>query len=218
MTLKKRGLVGLTAVVAGAWYVAGVASGQSPAEGAGATTQPAQQQATGQVSGAVDPARAAAAEELLVALKVKDNLQNGIDQLVDAQVRVNPALGQFRETFRNFIQKYMSWDALRNDLVGIYSTEFSEAELKELSAFFGTPAGQKFAEKQQTLNLRTAMLTQQRIQQHLPELQQAIQAKAEELQKQSGGGLGGPGGGGLGGPGTAPATPPTAPATPPTGN
>ena len=43
-----------------------------------------------------------------------------------------------------FIKKYVGWDALRTDVENIYMLHFSEEEIRELIAFYQSPAGKKF--------------------------------------------------------------------------
>jgi hypothetical protein len=79
---------------------------------------------------------------------------------------------------KSFLGKYMSWPSLKDDMVKIYMTEFTEPELKELTAFYNTPLGKKTVQKMPALMAKGAEMGQKRVQEHLPELQAAIQAKA----------------------------------------
>ena len=120
----------------------------------------------------------AAAEALLNLMDMDSLLNQSIDQMLDMQVKQNPAIGQYKAQMKTFLSKYMSWASMKEDMIKIYTDEFSEQELKELLAFYQTPLGKKTVQKMPKLMAKGAELGQQRVQQHLPELQQAIQEQA----------------------------------------
>jgi hypothetical protein len=119
------------------------------------------------------------AAEALLNLMDMDNLMNeSIDQMLEMQVKQNPAIGPFKDEMKKFLSKYMSWSTMKGDMVKIYMAEFTEQELKELLAFYQTPLGKKTVAKMPKLMAKGAELGQQRVQEHLPELQKAIQERA----------------------------------------
>jgi len=120
----------------------------------------------------------AATEQLLSLMDMEKVMQQSVDQMLAIQVKQNPAMGQFEGQMRAFLNKYMSWASVKEDMVKIYMTEFTEPEIKELIAFYQTPVGKKTVQKLPSLLQKSAELSQQRMQQHLPELQQAIQSAA----------------------------------------
>ena len=119
-----------------------------------------------------------AAEALLGLMDMDKLMSESIDQMLEMQVKQNPAIGQFKDEMKKFLSKYMSWAAMKDDMVKIYASEFTEQELKELLAFYQTPLGKKTVQKMPKLMAKGAELGQQRVQQHLPELQQSIQESA----------------------------------------
>ena len=62
---------------------------------------------------APDPARTKAAEELLVAMKMEETFQQGIDTMIKTQLDSEPLLVQFEDILRNFARKYLSWTAVK---------------------------------------------------------------------------------------------------------
>jgi uncharacterized protein len=127
---------------------------------------------------ASDATHRAAAEALLNLMDMDNLMSQSIDQMLDMQVKQNPAIGQFKDQMKTFLAKYMSWASMKEDMIKIYTDEFTEQELKELLAFYQTPLGKKTVQKMPKLMAKGAELGQQRVQQHLPELQQAIQEQA----------------------------------------
>jgi hypothetical protein len=119
-----------------------------------------------------------AAESLLSLMDMDKLMSESIDQMLEMQVKQNPAIGQFKDEMKKFLSKYMSWAAMKDDMVKIYASEFTEQELKELLAFYQTPLGRKTVAKMPKLMAKGAELGQQRVQEHLPELQKAIQEQA----------------------------------------
>lgn len=134
--------------------------------------------------GQMTPARATeqthrqAAEALLDLMDMDKLMSESIDQMLEMQVKQNPAIGPFKEEMKKFLSKYMSWASMKEDMVKIYTAEFTEQELKELLAFYQTPLGKKTVAKMPKLMAKGAELGQQRVQEHLPELQKAIQEQA----------------------------------------
>ena len=122
----------------------------------------------------------AAAMELLETMKLDQLLTQTIDTMLDAQVQQNPQIAPYKKVMKDFFKKYMSWAALKDDMAALYAEEFSAGELKELTAFYKTPLGQKLASKQGQLMTKGAALGQRRVQEHMPELQQAIAAEAQK--------------------------------------
>lgn len=124
----------------------------------------------------------AAAVRLLDAMDMETMLGQSIDASLDARLKQNPELGPYREVFRAFLAKHMSYGVLKVQLSEIYASELSAAELDAAAEFYRTPAGRKFMEKMPTLFAKGIELGQKSVQDHLPELQDAIKAEAERLQ------------------------------------
>jgi hypothetical protein len=123
-----------------------------------------------------------AAVELLDLMEQKRTLDAGINTMLDVQIQANPSLSELRPVMRTFLQKYMSWDAIKDEIGRIYVEAFSEAELRELIAFYKTPIGRKSVKLMPKLMEQGAQIGAKRVQEHMPELQQKIQ---EHLSKKA---------------------------------
>ncbi|MDQ6623687.1 MAG: DUF2059 domain-containing protein [Verrucomicrobiota bacterium] len=130
------------------------------------------------VARADEASHRAAAEQLLGLMGMETLLTQSVDQMLAMQVRQNPAIAPYQKEMKDFLGKYMSWASLKDDMVKIYTDEFTEQELKELTAFYQTPLGKKTVQKMPALMAKGAEMGQKRVQEHLPELQAAIAAKA----------------------------------------
>jgi len=127
--------------------------------------------------------RAAAANELLVTVKMEKILADSTEQMVQLQIQQNPAIEPYREVMRRFLAKYMSWEGLKGDFVRIYAEEFTEQELRDLIAFYRTPTGIKFITKMPGLMSKGAQIGSQRVQQNAAELKEMMRMADEERRK-----------------------------------
>lgn len=121
----------------------------------------------------------ASAETLLSAMDMENMMVQSIDQMLQMQIKQNPAIAQFEPQMRAFLSKYMSWAGMKEEMVKLYVTEFTESELKELVAFYQTPVGKKAIQKMPALMAKGAEIGQKKVQEHMPELQASIQAAVE---------------------------------------
>ncbi|MFL6595845.1 MAG: DUF2059 domain-containing protein [Chthoniobacterales bacterium] len=160
------------------------------------------------IARADDASHKAAAESLLNLMGMESLLSQSIDQMLQMQVKQNPAIAPYQAEMKNFLGKYMSWPSMKDDMVKIYMEEFTEQELKELTAFYQTPLGKKTVQRMPALMSKGAEMGQKRVQEHLPELQAAIAAKGAPAA---------PAAGAAPGAAAAAPTPATAPASTPAG-
>jgi hypothetical protein len=121
-----------------------------------------------------------AVEELLQVMHMQQILSQSTDVMLKAQIEVNPQLKQFEDVMRQFMTKYLSWESVKPGMVQLYAEAFTEPELRELTTFYRTPLGQKTVVKMPELFQKGAALGQKAIQDHLPELQEAIAKKMKE--------------------------------------
>ncbi len=125
----------------------------------------------------------AAAEELLEAMGMETMLSQSIEGLLAIHLQQNPDLRPYQQTVLEFFHRHMSWQNLREDFVAIYSQEFSQEELVELTAFYDTPTGKKAARSLPFLMAKGADLARTRVQSNIQELQQEMARKAKELEQ-----------------------------------
>lgn len=119
-----------------------------------------------------------AAEEMLAASGASEQFNKNIKAIIDqygAQVPEDkrPA---FVKVMNDFFTKYMSWETLKNDISVMYAREFTEPELKQLTAFYKTPLGTKLNQKQPLLMQAGMVIGQQSVAAHQTELQQMMEA------------------------------------------
>jgi hypothetical protein len=123
---------------------------------------------------------AKAAEDLLVAASMEEVFTRTIDQALDAQIAANPQLAELKPVMKAFFDKHMSWAALKPDMVKLYTESFTEEELKDITKFYQTPSGKKMALTTPDLMAKGAAIGQAKVQAHMPELQQMVEAAMAE--------------------------------------
>lgn len=125
---------------------------------------------------------AKAIEEFMLVLKMDKNTDSTIDQMLAMQVQANPQMAVFSDVMRDFLKKHLAFDVVKYDLIKIYRDVFTEAEMRELTAFYQTPIGIKAADKLPMLAAAAAQVEGQRVQANMGELQAAMAKRQAELQ------------------------------------
>lgn len=135
--------------------------------------------AQAQTTTAIKPSQLKAAEDLITASNIESQMSAMYANMVTAASSQIPEdkKAKFKTIMLNFLSKYMSFADIKQQLVQFYTEEFTEAELKEIARFYLTPAGKKTIEKLPALQQKGMAMAQQKLQAHLPELQQTIQAE-----------------------------------------
>jgi uncharacterized protein len=122
-----------------------------------------------------------AAMELLSLMKIDRTLTQAIDIALTNQLASNPGMKPYEDVLRAFMAKYMNWANLKEKFAALYMSEFDEQTLRDMIAFYRTPSGQIAVAKLPILMQKGGELGQAEVQAHLPELQEAIQKRQEEL-------------------------------------
>ncbi|MBK0380155.1 DUF2059 domain-containing protein [Mucilaginibacter segetis] len=130
----------------------------------------------------ITPAHLKAAEDMLKSSGADTLFKTNISTLVDQASSKLPDDKKpvFIDVMNKFMNKYISWDILKDQLASLYAQEFTEKELKDLTAFYNTPLGRKLNSKQAILFQKSALLGQQAVQSHQAELQAMLQAAFKE--------------------------------------
>lgn len=124
------------------------------------------------------------AGQLLKLMNVEETVRAGTELAFDTQVQQNPLMAPFRPTMQAWVNKYFTYETMAPKFTEIYAEEFSESELQALIAFYQSPVGRKLASLTPTLSRRGGEVGAELAQEHMAELQQMIQARAAELEKQ----------------------------------
>jgi len=119
-----------------------------------------------------------AVERLFELTHLQRLIEDSVDGVLNLQITQNPALAAHRDALRAFLEKYIGWQALKDDLTAMYMQAFTEPELNEMNGFYSSTTGQKVLQRLPELVQQRNQLAMQRLQEHIGELQQAIGAAA----------------------------------------
>lgn len=116
-------------------------------------------------------------ETLFKLTQMEKKIEESVDSVVQLQLRQNPQLSAHKATMDQFFEKHIGWQALKEDIAEMYMSAFTEKELKEINAFYITPAGQKVINVVPQLVQQRNQLAMQRLQTNIGELQTIISAQ-----------------------------------------
>jgi len=86
-----------------------------------------------------------AAAELLEVLGMEERAGKSVEAAVQGYLKLNPDVKGHEEAIREFYGEYIGWKSLENDMLDLFTGEFSEKEIGEMTAFYRTLTGKKAA-------------------------------------------------------------------------
>jgi hypothetical protein len=92
-----------------------------------------------------------------------------------AEARSNEMMKSSMQTARAILKKMMD-----EDMVALYDKYFSQKEINDYIAFYKSPSGQKFIKVTPDISKDLMMIMMQK---YVPQIQEAIKAKTEEMKK-----------------------------------
>lgn len=119
-----------------------------------------------------------AINDLLTAMRADAMMAAGVDLAL--QSLLQSGMEPYADVVRNFLVSVMSLDALRGPLTDMYASRFTEAEVKELTAFYTSPLGRRLAAEGPSLAAESAMLGQRAAQERMPELIAALEREQDK--------------------------------------
>jgi uncharacterized protein len=122
-----------------------------------------------------------AAETFLLATGIDKQFDDMTDMMLTTfTIQMPDSKTNLEGAMKKFMGKYFNWEATKSQLSAAYASEFSEADLKELTFFYNTPVGKKYSQKFLQLTQKVLMLGQKIAQDHQTEL---LQTMMEALKK-----------------------------------
>ena len=118
-----------------------------------------------------------AAEQLLISIGIDKQFGGMMDNIISTSSSQMPAeqRAKFIDVMKTFMNKYFTWDLLKDKMAAIYAEEFTEDELNQISVFYSSPIGQKVSSKLPALMQRGMMVGQNAVAEHKDELTQMMQ-------------------------------------------
>ena len=127
----------------------------------------------------------ALAEELMVLMKIPENIERSfamvkkmlpsqMEQMgkLSGQTNMPPETVNQSEKIVDLVASELSWEKVKNDYIHLYAETLTEEELKASIAFYKTPEGQSFVNKQPELMKRAMELNQKLMIKIMPRIQE----------------------------------------------
>jgi len=124
------------------------------------------------------------AGELLQLMHVKENTEKSfaaVRQMLPMQMdKIRTATGQPQDSssatnevsdMLDMIAKELSWENMKRDYIALYAETFSEDELRGMIAFYKTPVGQAWINKQPEIARKSMELGQRLMMRLMPRMQ-----------------------------------------------
>lgn len=133
--------------------------------------------AAAQPAAAPDAEAAREAARLLDAMEVDLQMQAALNMMLDLQLEQQPEMRKYRHVMRAFLDKHMSYAALKDELVALYTRELTIAEMRKASEFYESPEGKAMLQKMPRMMQLGGEIGQRRVEQNMQELIDAIRAE-----------------------------------------
>lgn len=133
------------------------------------------------VAHADDASHKQAAEDVLLASEADKNYEKSFLVGFDSQMKNLPP--EVRQVGLDFSRKYLSWDAVKVDVIQLYTENFTEQELKDIADFYRTPTGKKSVTLMPSLMAKGMESFNRRIDEHKGELLAGLAAAKKEVEK-----------------------------------
>jgi len=115
-----------------------------------------------------------AAERFLVVTDAEKLMNEQLDQVLQVQLRRGPTMARLIAPQQAIMRKYMTYEAVKPDLIKAYTATYSEGELNQLIAFYQTDLGRMMRERTPKVVELTRAATEARMKAAEPELREAI--------------------------------------------
>jgi uncharacterized protein len=136
-----------------------------------------------------EASKRAKAEQLFMLLRMDtmmDQLMSGVKrqvrQITESMPGADTATPEQKKQMTDFQQRVMDvvnqkigWKALEPDFISLYASTYTEEELDGIITFYKSPAGQKMIEKTPELTTKSTQITQQKMTELQPVLNQMVQ-------------------------------------------
>lgn len=125
----------------------------------------------------------AAADQLLTitkAEKMAADMQSSIFNSIPASGADTAVTRRLQAPLRQFMQEEMSFAKMKPEMLDVYTQSFTEAELRQLVDFYGTPLGQMLLERMPLVVQRSQAVAMKRVSAAMPKLQAMIRQSVQD--------------------------------------
>ena len=132
------------------------------------------------------------AAELMQLLDLEEIMMAGVDTALDQQIQANPTMLPYRDVVQTWAKSFLNWDVVGPRMIDLYVANFTEQELREITAFYKTPTGQKALGKLADIMREGGVIGQKLAEEHQAELEAMIRTRAMQLEEAAKQGAGAP--------------------------
>ncbi|MDY0275438.1 MAG: DUF2059 domain-containing protein [Desulfomicrobium sp.] len=116
--------------------------------------------------------------------KMKDQLSMVFEQLtlqMNIQQADKPKLDKFTARFQAILKDDMAWDKIENQYIDLYTTVFTEEDIKGLVGFYNSELGKKVTEKMPELMQQSMVVAREHMQTVVPKLEELTEEMRKEF-------------------------------------
>ena len=133
-------------------------------------------------------------DELFTVMRLEKTMQNAMEQMkkmvpqmtanVLAQGNLPPEAVEkgksSQEKIFALLEQEMSWQKMKGELAQVYAESLTPEEVKGITAFYKSPAGQAFLDKQPLIMQKSMAMQQKLMKGMIPKIQALIQSEIEQ--------------------------------------
>ena len=116
---------------------------------------------------------------------MQQKIDESLENVLALQIAQSPELNKNKTVVKEFLERHIGWHSLEDALTAMYLEEFSERELKDMNAFYGSATGRKVIERLPALVQMRNQLASKRLQENIGELQYELSGSQKQHQKSS---------------------------------
>lgn len=130
----------------------------------------------------------AAVREFLEVSRARENFIRAMELGMEQQGGMMELTDELRQVIRGFMDEFFTYEALEPEFIRVYTEQFTEEEIRAVTAFYRTPAGMRLVERTPELTVAIQVVSMQRMQEHMPVLMQRIMEAMEDEEPAAGAG------------------------------
>lgn len=125
------------------------------------------------------PGETAAARELLEVSRTRENFIRALELGME-QGGMGELTPPVQKALREFMDEHFRFEDMEPEFIRMYADLYTEEEIREMTAFYRTPVGQRVVETMPELMAASQRIAQERLQSVMPLLIQRIMEVMEE--------------------------------------
>ena len=124
-----------------------------------------------------------AVQQLFELTGMQQKIDESVDNVLALQLAQSPELKNNKTVVREFLERHIGWQSLKDALTSMYMQEFSEQEVKDMNAFYSSATGRKVIERLPVLVQVRNQLASKRLQENIGELEYELKSRQKQQQQ-----------------------------------